>query len=250
MYTPGTVKNKIEYKEIIQLRKYRLFVISACAAVALGVGGCAAKTEATPTGVQQVETTTEATTDVVETVDGTIESMEETQPEAPQSIRIYGTVTRGEDGRLSIDNQSGQSYSGEIVLNISDDETLILDAVSGDPYAADDIKDGDTIYVYIGPAMTMSLPPQTSAKVILANIPADFKVPDYVTVDSVVTDASTSKSELTAADGTKYEIGADCSIVPYLTRNIVTLDDLTEGRTCMIWSDDQNVAQKIMVFAQ
>ena len=250
MYTPGTVKNKIEYKEIIQLRKYRLFVISACAAVALGVGGCAAKTETTPTGVQQVETTTEATTDVVETVDGTIESMEETQPEAPQSIRIYGTVTRGEDGRLSIDNQSGQSYSGEIVLNISDDETLILDAVSGDPYAADDIKDGDTIYVYIGPAMTMSLPPMTNAVMIFTNLPADAKAPDYVEVKSMVTDAGTSKSVLTAADGTEFTLAEDCNIFPYLTRNIVTLDDLTQGKKCVVWSDDENTASKIMLFAE
>ena len=95
------------------MRKYQLFAISACAAVALGIGGCAAKTEAvTTTPAETVETTAETTADVIETVDGTIESMEETQAEALQSIRIYGTVTRDESGRLTIDNQSGQSYSG------------------------------------------------------------------------------------------------------------------------------------------
>ena len=31
------------------MRKYQLFAISACAAVALGIGGCAAKTEAVTT---------------------------------------------------------------------------------------------------------------------------------------------------------------------------------------------------------
>lgn len=233
------------------MRKYQLFAISACAAIALGVGGCAAKTEAvTTTEAQTVETTTETATEVVETVDGTIESMEETQPEALQSVRIYGTVTRDESGRLTIDNQSGQSYSGEIVLNISDEDTLILDAVDGLPVAEKDIKDGDMIYVYIGPAMTMSLPPQTNAELIICNIPADFKVPDYVTVDSVVTDAAASKSVLTAVDGSKFEIPSDCTILPYLTKNIVTLDDLAEGRTCLIWSDDQGVAQKIVLFAE
>lgn len=108
------------------MRKYQLFAISACAAVALGIGGCAAKTEAvTTTQAETVESTAETTADVIETVDGTIESMEETQAEALQSIRIYGTVTRDESGRLTIDNQSGQSYSGEIVLNVSDEETLV-----------------------------------------------------------------------------------------------------------------------------
>lgn len=233
------------------MRKYQLFAISACAVVALGIGGCAAKTEAvTTTPAETVETTAETTADVIETVDGTIESMEETQAEALQSIRIYGTVTRDESGRLTIDNQSGQSYSGEIVLNVSDEETLVLDAVEGLPVNIEDIKDGDTVYVYISQAMTMSLPPQTSAEMILCNIPADFKVPDYVTVDSVVTDAASSKAELTTADGATFEIPSDCTILPYLTKNIVTMDDLSQGRTCLIWSDDQGVAQKIVVFAE
>lgn len=170
-------------------------------------------------------------------------------PEAQEQAPIWGTIISVDNGSIDMECPSGNVFEGEVIVNISGD-TLILDGENGYPVEAKDLQAGETVYAYIGPAMTMSLPPQTSAKVILANIPADFKVPDYVTVDSVVTDASTSKSELTAADGTKYEIGADCSIVPYLTRNIVTLDDLTEGRTCMIWSDDQNVAQKIMVFAQ
>ncbi len=233
------------------MRKYQLFAISACAAVALGIGGCAAKTEAvTTTEAQKVETTAETTTDVIETVDGTIESMEETQPGELQSVRIYGTVSRDESGRLTVDNQSGQSYSGEIVLNVSDQDTLILDAVDGLPVSAEDIKDGDMIYVYVGPAMTMSLPPQTNALLIICNIPADFKVPDYVTVDSVVTDAASSKSVLTTTDGATFEIPSDCTILPYLTKNIVTLDDLSQGRTCLIWSDDQGVAQKIVLFAE
>mgnify|MGYP000887539359 CR=1 FL=1 len=156
----------------------------------------------------------------------------------------------GEDGRLSIDNQSGVSNSGEIILNVSDEETYILDAVSGLPIKLEDIKDGDTIYAYIGPAMTMSLPPMTNADVIFANIPADAKVPDYVEVKSMITDASTSKSVLTALDGTEYTLADDCNIFPYLTRNIVTLDDLTQGRKCVVWADDENSASKIMVFAE
>lgn len=234
------------------MRKYQLFVIGACAAVALGAAGCGAKTEAAVTteATTAAPTTEAPTTEVVETVDGAIESMEESVPAAAQPIRIYGTIKILEDGRISIDNQSGQSYSGEIILNVSDELTRVLDAVSGDPYSLENLKDGDTIYVYIGQAMTMSLPPMTNAELILCNIPADFKVPDYVEVKSVVTDATTSKSVLTSEDGAKFEIAPDCSILPYLTKNIVTLDDLTQGRTCIIWSNDQNVAEKIMVFPE
>ncbi len=51
---------------------------------------------------------------------------------------------------LSIDNQSDMSISGEIILNVSEEYTYILDAVTGLPLKEEDIKDGDTIYVYIG----------------------------------------------------------------------------------------------------
>ena len=245
-------------KEKIILRKYRLYAAGVCAAVVLGIGGCASNANAssgTTAATQESqeaskeETTVEDTT-VVESVTGDIESMEESQAEALQSIRIYGPVTKMDDGRLSIDNQSGMSSSGEIILNVSSDATYILDAVTGLPIKAEDIKDGETIYAYIGPAMTMSLPPMTNAEVIFANIPADAKVPDFVEVKSMITDAATSKSVLTAVDGTEYTLAPDCNIFPYLTRNIVTLDDLTQGRKCVVWSDDDNAAVKIMVFAE
>ena len=243
-------------KEKIILRKYHLYAVGICAAIALGAAGCSAGVNAetmadsSVTAEANKEETTMNDTTVVESVTGAIESMEESQPEIPQSIRIYGPVTKMEDGRLSIDNQSGVSNSGEIILNVSDEETYILDAVSGLPIKLEDIKDGDTIYAYIGPAMTMSLPPMTNADVIFANIPADAKVPDYVEVKSMITDASTSKSVLTALDGTEYTLADDCNIFPYLTRNIVTLDDLTQGRKCVVWADDENSASKIMVFAE
>lgn len=241
-------------KEKIILRKYRLYAAGICAAIMLGTSGCATNADAasSTTAAAQVskEETTVADTTVVESVTGPIESMEESQPEVPQAVRIFGPVTKLENGQLSIDNQSGMSTSGEIILNISSDVTYILDAMTGMPMKADDINDGDTIYAYIGPAMTMSLPPMTNATMIFANIPADAKVPDYVEVKSMITDASTSQSVLTAADGTEYTLASDCNIFPYLTRNIVTLDDLTQGRKCVVWADDENEAVKIMVFAE
>ena len=242
-------------KEKIILRKYRLYAAGICAAVVLGVGGCASNASAGTTAATQEskEATKEETTvadTVVESVTGAIESMEESGPEAPQAIRIFGPVTRTEDGRLSIDNQSGMSTSGEIILNVADDMTYILDAMTGLPVALEDVKDGDTIYAYIGPAMTMSLPPMTNAVMIFTNLPADAKAPDYVEVKFMVTDAATSKSVLTATDGTEFTLAEDCNIFPYLTRNIVTLDDLTQGKKCVVWSDDENTASKIMLFAE
>jgi len=250
-----TASREADEKEKIILRKYHLYAVGICAAIALGAAGCSAgvNAETVSSSVPAEENTEETTvsdTTVVESVTGAIESMEESQPEVPKSVRIYGPVTKMEDGRLSIDNQSGMSTSGEIILNVADDMTYILDAMTGLPVALEDVKDGDTIYAYIGPAMTMSLPPMTNAVMIFTNLPADAKAPDYVEVKSMVTDAGTSKSVLTAADGTEFTLAEDCNIFPYLTRNIVTLDDLTQGKKCVVWSDDENTASKIMLFAE
>ena len=238
-------------KGVITLRRYRFYAAAICAAAVIGTSGCAMDTKEniqTQEDVSQSETT-EAST-VVEAVTGPIESMEESPKEEPQTVRIYGAVSHMEDGRLSIDNRSDVSFEGEIILNISQESTLILDAVSGTPLTVEDIQDGETIYVYAGPAMTMSLPPMTNADVIFANIPADFKVPDYVETSSVITDAEDSQTVLTASDGTEYVLSEDCDIFPYLTRNIVTLDDLTHGKKVVIWSGNDNTATKIMVFAE
>ena len=75
-------------------------------------------------------------------------------------------------------------------------------------------------------------------------------MPDYVEADSVITDAGSSQTVLTASDGTEYILAEDCDIFPYLTRNIVTLDDLTQGKKVVVWSGDDNTATKIMVFAE
>ena len=240
-------------KEKRLLRKYRLYAAGICTVLALGIGGCASNgaSAATETRQESQEASKEETTEADTAAESAADNVEDMNgQDALQSLRIYGPVTKQEDGRLSIDNQSDMSISGEIILNVSEEYTYILDAVTGLPLKEEDIKDGDTIYVYIGPAMTMSLPPMTNADVIFANIPADAKVPDYIEVQSLVTDAATSKSVLTAADGTEYTVESDCNIFPYLTRNIVTLDDLTQGRKCVVWSDEDNAALQIMVFAE
>ena len=243
------------------MRKYHLYAAVLCSAAVLGLGGCSNKVDAAttlplvnesrPVVVESEEPTSSAEeTTVVETVSGTIESAEAQPEQAEDSVCLFGPATQMEDGRLSIDSQADQGYQGEVILNVSRESTYVLDAVSGLPIELSDIKDGDTIYAYIGPAMTMSLPPMTNATMIFANVPADFKVPDYVTVKSVVTDAASSQSVLTAMDGTEYTLADDCGIVPYLTRNIVKLQDLTAGTSCLLWEDENEIVTKVMIFAE
>lgn len=91
-------------------------------------------------------------------------------PAAP--VRVWGTVTRQEDGGLLVENSNESDPYHQVILR--GESILCLDAVTGEPMDIDTIKDGDMIYAWIGPAVTASLPPQATAFLILANIPADY----------------------------------------------------------------------------
>lgn len=160
---------------------------------------------------------------------------------------IWGPVLSVGEHSITIDNRSGISYTGEMVLNIDPEATRVLDAVNGYPVALTDIREGETIYAYIGPAMTLSLPPMTTAETVICQIPQDFKVPSFLTVTSM--EQQTDQSYvLKAAGNSVFQVPADCQILPYLTRNIVRLTDVEQGSQCLVWSDSQGNAQKIVLF--
>ncbi len=164
-------------------------------------------------------------------------------------MQIWGTVLSVEDGRIHIDNQSGTSFQGEIVLNISDEYNKVLDAENGFPVQLSDIQVGETIYAYIGPAMTMSLPPMTTPEMVICKIPADYKAPAYVQVKSMTWQENGDWVLVTEA-GDTYQVPGECPVIPYLTRNMVTLQDVTESRKLLVWSDGENTAQKLVLFAE
>ena len=168
---------------------------------------------------------------------------------APSSGRIYGTVNQASDGRLSITRQDGDFAGQEFIINVSE-ETRILDAVNGYPVSLDALTSGETIYAYISPAMTLSLPPMSHGEMILCSIPADFKVPDYITVDALTVAGDGVSGTIRADNQTTYTVQSDTQILPYLTRNIVTLQDLVKGRKCLVWTQSgSNTAYKIVAFA-
>lgn len=166
-----------------------------------------------------------------------------------EKIQIWGPVLGVDENSIRIDNQSGVSFEGEIVLHISDENTKMVDAVNGFPISLADIEVGEVIYAYIGQAMTMSLPPQTTAEMIIGDIPADFKAPEFVTVQSMTWNEDTSWT-LVSTNGTTYHIPGETPIIPYLTRQMVTLADVTEGRELLIWSDADCNGQKLVLFNQ
>lgn len=170
-------------------------------------------------------------------------------------VRVWGPVTKTETGGEDIkfffmNNQSGQSYAGELQVIVSNVYTRILDATTGLPFPYDDMKPGDTAYVYVGPALSASLNPMANASLVLCNVPMGYKVPDYLTVESLSWNTGKTEAVLTATNGAVFTVPSTCETAPYLSKNIVTIDDLTPGTSCLLWSDNQNQATRIINFSK
>jgi len=97
--------------------------------------------------------------------------------------------------------------------------------------------------------MTMSLPPQTTPSVVVVNIPQDGAAPQYVVAADVVMETADGLI-LAGNDGTQYLIAEDVAVEPFMTRNIVTMDDIHEGRRCLVWVDAEGIVERIAVMAE
>ena len=170
----------------------------------------------------------------------------------PQYTVISGTVAHQKDGGLLMSTSTGEPTEDYILWT---EGVMILDAVSGEPVDAKSIKDGSTVYAWLGAqtAMTMSLPPQVTPELLLVNVPADYKVPQYdviVRSDGLIGLGIPYRSgmAITLSDGTVCQVWEDAQITPYLTRNRVTYQDLLPGTRVLMWADDKGQASKVIVF--
>lgn len=159
-------------------------------------------------------------------------------------VAVWGTVTRLENGGLLVKND-GEGLR-EVVLH--GENIICLDAVTGEAADVDNLKDGDTICAWVGPAMTLSLPPQATALLILTNIPADYAVPQYYEITSSTVTEESAVLHVAGSNDT-ITVPASAKLTPYLTKNIVTLADLRPGARILVWSDSKGTPEKVLVFA-
>ena len=172
-------------------------------------------------------------------------SDEAAAPVRPGPVQVWGTLTWLDDGGLYVENSSGDETLDKVILH--GESIICLDAVTGDPMDIQDLEDGDTIYAWVGPAMTWSMPPHATAILILGNIPADYAVPQFYEItSSTITEESAVLSVAGSSDA--LTVPASAQVLPYLTRNIVTLGDLIPGTRILVWSDAQGEPEKVLVF--
>lgn len=142
---------------------------------------------------------------------------------------LYGTAGK-EEGWLYIATETG-----DVMLN-TDANTVFVDG-NGYKTSIEAIENGTTLKVIASNAMTMSLPPQSYAHVVMtADDNGGF--PIYVEVERIVTDDS-GNLVFSSKDG-NYDVvyGEGITAVePFATRNVVTAADIKEGSRILVFAE-------------
>ena len=167
-------------------------------------------------------------------------------------VMVWGTA-HVEEGRVLVTNDNEGAKFPELLLSVTE-ETAILDAVTGAVKNLEDVRDGETVYAYAGPALAPSLPPQAHAAILLCNFPADFGSPIYAEVQRV-TAGEDGKISVLMTDDIVLHLSADTELLAYGAKNVPTLEDIRPGTRLLSWYTmvmesfpAQAVPSKVMVF--
>lgn len=172
---------------------------------------------------------------VIQPYSETIQNGEEI-PVLPASVLYYGSVSeilRDEDGTITGLRMDSERY-GEYVMKVSE-MTVWID--SGEQTASDPstLKEGESVYVFHSSAASLSLPPQSSAIAIVRNIPQDAGSAMYHVVESVTAAEDGSISIVTDNGGLIITADQETLLRTYLTKDVYSLDDISEGTRIMAW---------------
>ena len=243
---------KKRYTRIIAMAA--AFMLSAVMLAGCGdkavIGGADAATDIV---IESEGSETESSSSEVSESEVSLEPMGETEEAAEeesyidmQPVAKWGYIASIDEEEHRINFSSNEyvvdedgNYSDtvtEIVLNVPE-STPVLDAKTLLPVALSDIDTSAPVYVWTSMAMTMSLPPQTTAQVIIVNVPEDASAPMYVIAKDV--EKTDDGIIITDQDGVKWRADADTQVSPYLTRNIVTLEDVAVGTRCIVSQDSE-----------
>lgn len=148
----------------------------------------------------------------------------------PTQVSV-NSVSTDENGFTSV--SVTDSVRGEVILYIGEDTEI---SVGGSEGSVEDIKtlaDGQAIKVCYGSAMTMSLPPQTTALAVeIAAVSDNAEVPETVEFEGVITEVGEDYIVINENDiERQLTIPADMKMSGVKDKRIYMFDDLTVGST-------------------
>lgn len=174
------------------------------------------------------------------------------QADEAAPTRVWGKVSPWDGDGVFLKNDDKDDHMNEVVVHVG--EAPVVDAATGLPLDLESVKEGDTLYAWIGPAATMSLPPQVFAKVVVGNVPADAKAPEYYELSSGGWKDPAGSDEIVFsyrdAEGNSQDLPVplDAEVTPWLTRQIIRLDDIRPGEHILVWRNEKDVVTKVLVF--
>lgn len=160
------------------------------------------------------------------------------EDKVPMSLQYSGSVAeiiKDNDivSALVIIAENNESASRR--FNVSED-TVVIDNESGIAEGLSAIKVGDKVSVIASPMSTFSIPPQSPAYVILANI--QNKAPaKLMQVGTVSQKADGTMTILDTEDNYLVSLTKDTVLAPYRTKQIVLPEDIQKGVYILVWSE-------------
>lgn len=163
--------------------------------------------------------------------------------------QMYGTITNiGKEGDTTAVEVKFADKDETMVFYVSP-ETFVIDAATGLPMDLAG-KENTTVSVYYGPAVTMSIPAKSPATAIIGNIGDDMKFPLYAKVEAA-SKMDNGDIKITTDNGSRIvTLPKGMDISPYLTKNIVTVDDVTQGAEVLLWYDIMTLSMPAQATAE
>ena len=165
------------------------------------------------------------------------EDAQDSLSELPQ-IAQMGTITSDDVSG----NQIGIEVKGatekdtqEIVLNV-DENTPVVDAQTGMKVERSQLTKGTEVFAWVSNTFTASMPPQTTAYVILINV-KDGVLPNYLEVDNI--EKGESETILSDKPGAKWSV--DNNLVPISLKDgkETTFDSIQKDSKCLVWPSNE-----------
>lgn len=155
-------------------------------------------------------------------------------PPLPERYLEYGRITDIYKENGAIASITAKDVQDQLVIYHVSADTLCLDSGKGTKMDVNDLKIGDGVYFYHSPAMTMSIPPQTAAEAIVANMPMDVSCARLHTVEGI--EESEQGTVIKTDQGGLYiTIAKDTTATTYGNNSTFDLADLKEGDRIFTW---------------
>lgn len=172
----------------------------------------------------------------------------------PAFVRVWGKVSPWDGEGIYLKNDEDNGLS-EVVIHPGD--APAVDASTGLPLDLETVKEGDTLYVWSTPVMALSMPPQMGALAIVGNVPEGQEAPEFCEVAQHVwrfapEDQKNPVLNLAGGgvwhtQGEQLELTDKTVYTPWLTKQIVGMDDLVPGTRMLVWKDENGAAEKIQL---